>query len=77
MPKGDTRDGIFYPTLLTLMIDSYDLQSLLLPDPVAQSSALVHVAGVQVDKLPSHRTVPLGPATTDVTNKRQQEIENT
>ena len=25
MPKGDPRDGFFYPTL-TLMIDSYNLQ---------------------------------------------------
>ena len=39
------------------------------------SDPWVPVARVRVDHLPSHPTVPVGPASTDVTNQRHQEKE--
>ena len=48
---------------------------LLMPDPVSQSDARVHVAWafskVLVDHLLSHPTVSLGPVSTDVTNHKE------
>ena len=48
---------------------------MLMPDPVSQSDARVHVAWefskVLVDQLLSHPTMSLGPVSTDVTNHKE------
>ena len=48
-----------------------------MPDPLAQMDEQVagEYSNVPVDQLPSHQTVPLGPASVDVTNKSHQETE--